>query len=235
MAADEGTQVFGLSVSLEEELNLMDEVLVGFYEAFGGSLGFDSGGHVGGAGTASGAAGAVVQGVMPFYGDGSFEAVQVENVWTGSFGVGGRAEDAFEEEGVGDSDDEGTGGAAVEANRAEFGLHGHIGFGFAGIGDRADEVDERGHCFGAELRGFGEHDDGFAEEELLVENVKVRYAGHTGHDIVPSSERLVGEDGRWFGADEGGRAGYALKGERLVRRAVFFWSVLNLCSMSCKV
>ena len=93
--------------------------------------------------------------------------------------------DTFEEEGVGDADDEGARGAAVDADALEIGLHGHVGFDDACIGDGADKVDECRDGFAGYLGRSSNHDDAFAEDELLHEDVEVGDARHVVHERVP--------------------------------------------------
>ncbi len=89
----------------------------------------------------------VVERVVPARGHGAVEVLEVEDVWTSFVAYLCGGDDAFEQERVGNSYDEGTGRSAVDADAAEFGLHGHVGFDDSGIRDGADEVEEGGDGF----------------------------------------------------------------------------------------
>lgn len=182
VAADQGAEVVSLVAELEHGVDLGDKGGVGFKKAFRGRMNLDAAARQV---EKSVLTNFVVERVVAAGGHQAIEVLEVEDVRSGLVAAFCGGDDAFEEKRVCDTDDEGARGTAVDANALEIGLHGHVWFDDACIGDGADEVDERRDGFAGYLGRFGNHNDAFAENELLHEDVEVGDARHIVHERVP--------------------------------------------------
>ena len=88
------------------------------------------------------AAGFVVQGVVAPCGHRAIEILQVQNVGAHALGFLYGGDNAFQQEGIGDTDNERSWCSTVDADAAEVGLHCHVRFYDAGVWNGFDDVEE---------------------------------------------------------------------------------------------
>lgn len=144
VATDEGAQVARLIPESERGFDLGEDCGVGFEKAFRGGVDFYAAAWKIEECVSTAL---VVERVVAACWDGAVEVLEIEDVRSGFVAAFCGGDDAFEQEWVGDANDEGAWSAAVNADALEVCLHGHVGLYDAGIGDRTDEVDEGGDGF----------------------------------------------------------------------------------------